>query len=912
VGKEGFVPIVSNESGLTLVPLPQIEQNGLISGGVVQWTGSGYNFNISGAVYRIAGTLYNSDPTLLTLSTPDPTNDRIDVFAVDTNGDVVIIAGTPAASPVKPQVNPLTQLELTSVIVTAASTSPTLTEDIIYDQNTEWVGTSSGTGTANFASTNNPFQGSVSLETTNIQNNFAVVWTRGSDLTISNYLTLGLQIRLKASMGASQNIRIEFLDNSNNPVSTAQNLALDKSLSGSYQFIGIALSTFTFTSSTVRKIRFTFLRASGTVTYSGYNMDVVKLEGGINPPITVNTFLGLQDTPKTYLGQSGKVVAVKSDETGLEFITGGGGGSLPSGGATGQVLTKLSAADGDADWQDIPAVNGGNEPTVKTTASADQSLPSGVLTILDYDSTLNNNATSVYTVGTDGRITVSEEGVYDITAGVVIEANAVTALESAFFGIFRNGNLIAIQSINTTLAAASSNGLTCSTQVFLAGGDIIDCRALVNSVGGLAPGLARRLGVIVGANATQVNSLAIVKCVATSHDAVTIGSPANGLSITGAQVLSLGLASAGVTGALSGADWSTFNGKIAGTIASGQIAFGTALDTIGGSNNLWWDSANSRVGILTNSPTNSLDVNGTTRIRTISNLGSTATRFLVASATGVISERTGAELITDLGISGGSNWTIVGSDIYRNSNVAIGRTTIPSNGTGSYTFSVKSKVTGAGGDVEYFLLENSAGVAGFIGQESGLMQINPTGASTGLLTVGNITGFSGSRGVLIRPSSAGASIITTDTDGTTGRFRIDNNGSFWVNGLVSFGTAIGTTVNAWGTGIRGFGNNVAARKSLIVQRSTGTEDFYVASNGEIGFFDGGVMVFGTVTGMKLGTATSQKIGFWNATPIVQPTTGVAAATLASNAGTTLTSTDTFDGYTLQQVVRALRNTGLLA
>jgi uncharacterized protein YaiE (UPF0345 family) len=46
---------------------------------------------------------------------------------------------------------------------------------------------------------------------------------------------------------------------------------------------------------------------------------------------------------------------------------------------------------------------------------------------------------------------------------------------------------------------------------------------------------------------------------AARHNAVTLGT-ANGLSLS-TQVLSLGLASAGVTGALSGSDWSTFNSK---------------------------------------------------------------------------------------------------------------------------------------------------------------------------------------------------------------------------------------------------------------------------------------------------------------------------------------------------------------
>ena len=46
--------------------------------------------------------------------------------------------------------------------------------------------------------------------------------------------------------------------------------------------------------------------------------------------------------------------------------------------------------------------------------------------------------------------------------------------------------------------------------------------------------------------------------------------------------------------------------------------------------------------------------------------------------------------------------------------------------------------------------------------------------------------------------------------------------------------------------------------------------------------------------------------------VYQETTAVAAATLVSNAGTNITDTDTFDGYTLKQIVKALRNQGLLA
>jgi hypothetical protein len=66
------------------------------------------------------------------------------------------------------------------------------------------------------------------------------------------------------------------------------------------------------------------------------------------------------------------------------------------------------------------------------------------------------------------------------------------------------------------------------------------------------------------------------------------------------------------------------------------------------------------------------------------------------------------------------------------------------------------------------------------------------------------------------------------------------------------------------------------------------------------------------TGITVGLTTSQKISFWNATPIVQPTTAVAAATVVSGTGGNVKHDDTFDGYTLEKIVRALRTIGLLA
>lgn len=83
---------------------------------------------------------------------------------------------------------------------------------------------------------------------------------------------------------------------------------------------------------------------------------------------------------------------------------------------------------------------------------------------------------------------------------------------------------------------------------------------------------------------------------------------------------------------------------------------------------------------------------------------------------------------------------------------------------------------------------------------------------------------------------------------------------------------------------------------------TGTQTYEDAVN----------IAFNATTGTKIGTATSQKLGFWNAAPIAQPTTAGAAATFVANTSGIADDTATFDGYTLGQVVKALRTAGLLA
>jgi len=149
--------------------------------------------------------------------------------------------------------------------------------------------------------------------------------------------------------------------------------------------------------------------------------------------------------------------------------------------------------------------------------------------------------------------------------------------------------------------------------------------------------------------------------------------------------------------------------------------------------------------------------------------------------------------------------------------------------------------------------------------------------------------------------SSAAGVVNLTLGGTE-RFRFQLASMRWVQGTAStpqHTTAADNDTGMWlETGVTGFSVDSVEIGRFV---STGLQ-----------MADAKNFVFNTTTGTKIGTGTTQKIGFWNATPIVQPTTGIAAATFTANTSGIANDTATFDGYTIGQVVKALRNAGLLA
>lgn len=85
----------------------------------------------------------------------------------------------------------------------------------------------------------------------------------------------------------------------------------------------------------------------------------------------------------------------------------------------------------------------------------------------------------------------------------------------------------------------------------------------------------------------------------------------------------------------------------------------------------------------------------------------------------------------------------------------------------------------------------------------------------------------------------------------------------------------------------------------------------IECNGNFSLLDTFNIILGTGTGTKIGITTSQKIGFWNTTPVVQPTNAIAGAAFVANSSGVVDGTATYGGYTCGQVVAALKSIGLL-
>lgn len=128
-----------------------------------------------------------------------------------------------------------------------------------------------------------------------------------------------------------------------------------------------------------------------------------------------------------------------------------------------------------------------------------------------------------------------------------------------------------------------------------------------------------------------------------------------------------------------------------------------------------------------------------------------------------------------------------------------------------------------------------------------------------------------------------------------------------------FPVAIGNAGLDYGIGVQSNGIWFSCPTGVFFYTNNSTTARLTIDSSGLTLADSANIIVNATTGTKIATATTQKIAFWNKTPIVQPTTSITGAAFVQvNTTTAVSTASTFGGYTLDKVVAALINTGILA
>jgi hypothetical protein len=203
------------------------------------------------------------------------------------------------------------------------------------------------------------------------------------------------------------------------------------------------------------------------------------------------------------------------------------------------------------------------------------------------------------------------------------------------------------------------------------------------------------------------------------------------------------------------------------------------------------------------------------------------------------------------------------------------------------------------------------------------------GAGGGLqFTAGNALG-TGTGGALSfasgsSPSGTGGGISFTSNSGATGGNLTFNTGGSTTGsaGSAIFNIAAGGGATSNGGGFQviagNAGNNGNGGSVVINSGSSGGSGLGGDFDFRCGYGAGGSgsMFFNTdnftIIQLTEDSTPVAQLGFFGVTPVIQPTTATTAATRVAVIGTVANIGDTYDGYTLAKVVRALRDLGILA
>lgn len=338
----------------------QICQNRLLTPWNVSWQGTGYNFTVHGGQptgqgsYQIGCSFYTKDSATVTLSPSDATLERIDVIYLDATG-IHVREGDLAAVGLaqKPSIT-LDEIELTFITVSPGTTQPTLTQLIVWNENTESTVTNIGT-TTDPNNLTNVFIGLKSVNVTNVNHNDIVDFEKlpgGSAWQVQGYDALVLAIKLKPTMpiNTSCNIAVSLVIGSS-VVGTEVIVPVTKSNNSTYQQLSVPLQAFGNLNNTLItkvRVRYLFPTAAANV-YAGFYLDYIYFVKGLTQPqppgpaqFTLNMPIGFTVNPSTTQQSGGGWTVTNQAAAAGQYYTKEGWVTLPD------FVNTIGTLDGQA------------------------------------------------------------------------------------------------------------------------------------------------------------------------------------------------------------------------------------------------------------------------------------------------------------------------------------------------------------------------------------------------------------------------------------------------------------------------------------------------------------------------------------------------------------------------------------
>jgi hypothetical protein len=402
-------------------------------------------------------------------------------------------------------------------------------------------------------------------------------------------------------------------------------------------------------------------------------------------------------------------------------------------------------------------------------------------------------------------------------------------------------------------------------------------------------------------------------------------------------------------------------GNVTGTGASGQIAYFTGTTAQSGSNNLFWDSGNTRLGIGTNTPATTLQVSGIARIGNGTATDGATTleqTYSGDNVIGVISAYySSGAMILGYGIK-----SKVGADAFISTfdNFTARRAALSINQGYFDFFNTASVNTAKGSDVAATSLmrlhtTGNLVIGGTTSNDSSeKLQVNGTAKISGEMRVAAT--MNSTQAIFANTTGRGLEISTSQISGTNEAGVIFNARSSVSSGTLIFQTDgiqrllidINGPLISGGNGLR-FINSAANNVNAIRPTAGGTSVMSTNSNGlhiAVGTEAAGDLILASNNTERIRLSSSGWLSHTSATnpsssvtdsyvqysadvtagnaaphfrtengaviKLYQETTSVGNSIMSLGGGSAVLDDTTFDGYTLRQIVKALRNQGILA